>query len=96
MGAGLVYVDVDIVNCFATLLWKELLECIGEVAQADFDVLHAFVWHCQAWRVALAEYLDIPLKSAKKMLIGRPQGRPAISLGFVSTTETGCRHRLGV
>ena len=63
------YIDVDIENCFPTLLWKELIENVGDAARTDFDVLYAFVFHYRAWRAALADYFDIPLKASKKLLI---------------------------
>eukprot|EP00972_Heterocapsa_arctica_P074253 10959791-Heterocapsa_arctica.AAC.1 len=56
---GNVFVDVDITNCFPTLMWNALVDCIGEEGAAEFDVFRCFVQFPQVWKDFLGEYFDV-------------------------------------
>ena len=68
-GGGYVFVDVDINNCFPTLLLNKLRAECGDAVSLDFPVFCAFCENYKAWRSAIAEYLGTDVKDVKKMLV---------------------------
>ena len=65
---GIVYLDIDINNCFPQLLWNELMLIKGGMAQADVPILFALVHAYKDWRTFLAKYFNIDVGVAKNML----------------------------
>jgi hypothetical protein len=63
------FVDVDIVHCFAVLLWNLLASCVGEFDLSEFQTFRAFKEHPAAWRAFLMEYFGTDMKTSKKALV---------------------------
>ena len=81
-GGDMVFVDIDINNCFLTLFVK-VLEDNGADME-EFGIMACFCIHYKAWREFLSEFLGISLKASKKLLIRLVHlGRPAQDIPFL-------------
>ena len=81
-GADMLFVDVDINNCFVTLFVNALRNHGADMDH--FRVLVSFCENYRAWREFLGEYLGISAKTSKKMLIRLVHlGRPADAIPFL-------------
>lgn len=63
-----VFLDVDINNCFATILWNLVKKEYDaeDMAVMDFPVFAAYKAHYRAWRDMLMHYTSLPLDLVKK------------------------------
>ena len=94
-GAGRVFVDVDINNCFFTILCNLVTNELQDTT--DIGTLLSFKTHYAEWRNFLAEYLRIPLKAAKKLLIRLVHlGRPQHDIPFLWNLATQIRQAVTV
>ena len=64
------FVDVDIVNCFAVLLWNLIASCVGEFDLSEFQTFRAFKEHPAAWRAFLMEYFGTDMKTGRRRSCG--------------------------
>jgi len=76
--------DVDTVNAFMQFLWNELHGVVGGSVDIEYETFTAAVKNPAACRSFLANYLNIPLKAAKKQLIAILHcGRPTCDMPFL-------------
>eukprot|EP00973_Karenia_brevis_P030796 4247771-Karenia_brevis.AAC.1 len=69
-GAGYTFVDIDISNCFPSLLFNFVSDVEGDERARDlFPFLYSYSKYKTAWRGLIAEAWGINMKKAKKMLI---------------------------